>query len=305
MSHQFINQFNPIAIATVPNGSNNRSKKGRVVVLDNLSNNPVSLFKLNQSSPYDYLEPLVEFRFDTFEVDAITALTHDSQYLYAITSHSRNRKGKVKSKRNRIIRFGVNKSQLIKPLVLENLRDWMVYAYPQLRKASKVKKKAEEEGLYIQGLAYDEDDNQLLIGLGNPLDEQKHTLLIPLNLKDNIFKNKLLNSRPQPLLHIDLEQHILVDLSYVSQLNGFLILTQAPKSAGYSITSNQFWFWNKNHSPKKIRIKGHQHLANMSGFGAIQLQNGDEGIFICQSSENQKHQIPANYQFIPFKRLKY
>jgi len=296
MFNQFINIFEPSGIAQLENG--------QVLIVDDDGLKPISLLKFSKKEPFDHLEKISEYNFGSIEVDDLEALTvGKNQYIYAITSHSRNRKGKLKHKRNRLIRFKFKNGQLANPIALENLRDWIVYSYPQLRKASNIKKVQEDGGLNIEGLAY--HNNQLFIGLRSPLhqlENQSKAMIIPVNLGDNIFKNKLINNSPNPIITVDLDGAGIRDLSYIPELNGFLILS------GNSVDDKKpakLWFWKQGIKPSKIKIKGTNHLGTAEGITSAKLRNGDAGILITSDDGNREKNIPGHYLFIPYSNLKF
>jgi len=297
MFNQFIDIFEPSGIAQLANK--------QLLVIDDDGLKPLSLVKLNKKEPHDHLEKLTSLNFGSIEIDDLEALTIDqNQFLYAITSHSRNRKGKLKNKRNKLIRFKVKNQQVVKPIALENLRDWIIDSYPELKKAAKIKKVQVDGGLNIEGLAY--FNHQLLIGLRSPLMElennRPHAMLIRLNLDAQLFKNKLINSTPNPLIYLDLDGAGIRDLSYVPELNGFIILS------GNSVDdkkSAKLWFWNNNKPPQKIKIKGIGHLRTAEGITPTTLLNGEKGIMITSDDGDREKGRSGHYVFIPHKNLKF
>jgi len=293
MFNQFIDVYEPSAIIQL--------KSGRLLIADDDGNKPISLLQFSQEKPFSHLEKLSESNFGNIEVDDLEGLSIGENHLvYAITSHSLNRKGKIKSKRNRLIRFQLKDQKIINPVAVENLRDWIVASYPQLRKASKIKKVQLDGGLNIEGLAYDKKPRQLLIALRSPLNSQGHAIIIPLDLNPDIFKNVLLNAKPKKTLSLDLAGAGVRDLSYIPYLKGFLVLSGTSSA---DKKSAQLWFWRRGENPKRLKIKGTRQLGNAEGIAPVQLPNGAQGIIIVSDDGDREKSRSGHYIFIPYSNL--
>ena len=298
MFNQFLDIYEPSGIVQISKGS---FKNGQLLIVDDDGNKPVSILQFSKKKPYSHLEKLSESNFGAIEVDDLESITlGENQFLYAITSHSLNRKGKFKSKRNQLLRFQINEQEIINPQAIENLRDWLVASYPELRTAAKIKRVQDDGGLNIEGLAYQKKTKQLLIALRSPLDSQGRAIIIPLDLTPDIFKNKLLNIKANQLLFLDLEGAGIRDLSYIPELKGFLLLSGTSSA---DKKSSNLWFWKRGENPRLVKIKGTGQLGTAEGITPVQLPNGDKGIIIVSDDGNRVKDRPGHYIFIPYSHL--
>ena len=295
MLYEFINIYEPSGIAQLSNG--------QIVIVEDDGLKPVSLLKFNDSNPFEHLDKLNEFNFLPVEINDLEALTIDQHdHLYAITSHSLNRKGKLNKKRNRLVHFTLNDQAINEVTLLENLREWIIASYPELKKSTKIKNVQKNGGLNIEGLAYDKKKQQLLIGLRSPLNKQDQAIIIPITLTKQTFKNKLFNDKPHKLITLDLNGAGIRDLTYVPYLNAFLILSGTSSA---NKKSAQLWLWKCGKDAVKIKIKGAKKLGTAEGITPVKLLNKDAGIMIVIDDGEQESAQPGHYLFVSYDQLKF
>ena len=116
--------------------------------------NPTLSLRFEQWTTEGWIEQLDkedEFNFAAIEVDDLEALTTD-QYdqIYAVTSHSRNAKGKLKKKRNRLLRFTLKGQDPGEITLIESLRQWIITSYPELKRSAKIRQVQKKGGLNIE-----------------------------------------------------------------------------------------------------------------------------------------------------------
>ena len=295
MKNEFINIYEPSGVAQL--------SSGEILIVEDDGAKPLSLLKLNNANPFDHLERIKALNFESVVVNDLEALTIDQKdFLYAITSHSRNRKGKINSKRNHLIRFNIKDQQIGDVHLIENLRDWIINAYPQLKKSAKIKKVQKNGGLNIEGLAYDKKNQQLLIGLRSPLNKDEQAIIIPIALNKQTFKNKLFNEKPLDLISLDLDGAGIRDFTYVPYLNAFLILSGT--SSGRKKPA-QLWLWQRGQKPIIVKIKGAKALGTAEGITAVKLLNKDVGILIVIDDGEEETGQPGHYLFVSYEQLKF
>ena len=295
MINEFIDVYEPSGIVQLANG--------QVLIVEDDGFKPLSLLKLNDTNPYDYLEKVNEFNFSPLDVNDLEAISVDqNDRIYAITSHSLNRKGKLNVKRNRLISFVLRDQTIDDVRYIENLRDWMLQSYPELKKSSKIKKVQKSGGLNIEGIAYDKKYRQLLIGLRSPLTKQDQAIIMPMALSKKTFNNKLFNDKPQELIYLDLDGAGIRDFTYVPKLNAFLILSGTSRSLMKKKAA--LWLWKRGKKAEKINIKGFKNLGTAEGICAIKLANKDGGIMIVIDDGEEKSAQSGHYVFISYDVLK-
>ncbi|MCK5664853.1 MAG: DUF3616 domain-containing protein [Thiotrichaceae bacterium] len=295
MLNEFINIYEPSGIAQLSNG--------QIIIVEDDGLTPVSLLKFNDTNPLEHLEKVNKFNFLPIDVNDLEAVTIDQHdHLYAITSHSLNRKGKLKNERNRLVHFTINDQAVDEVSLIENLREWIIASYPELKKSTKIKNVQKDGGLNIEGLAYDKKKQQLLIGLRSPLNKQDQAIIIPITLTKQTFKNKLFNDKPRELITLDLNGAGIRDFTYVPYLNAFLILSGTSSA---DKKSAQLWIWKRGKQAVKIKIKGAKKFGTAEGITPVKLLNKDAGIMIVIDDGEQKSAQPGHYLFISYDQLKF
>jgi hypothetical protein len=177
-----------------------------------------------------------------------------NEQIYWITSHGRNRDGKLRLSRYRIFatefvrRDGrlslVPVGSPYSQLVFDLIRD------PQLRKFdladASTKAPKSKDGLNIEGLTFT-PAGSLWIGFRNPLRKGK-ALIVPLLNPQHIMHFE--RARFGIPIEIDLDDHGIRSIEYVRQLKEYLILA-GPPSKG----SVRLYRWSGANSDKPRRIK--------------------------------------------------
>ncbi len=294
MINEFVNVYEPSGIAQL--------STGQILIVDDDGSKPLSLLKLNDSNPFEHLDKEDEFNFAPIEVDDLEALTTD-QYdqIYAVTSHSRNAKGKLKKKRNRLLRFTLKGQEPGEITLIENLRQWIITSYPELKKPAKIRQVQKKGGFNIEGLAYDKKENQLLIGLRSPLNKKHHSIIIPVTLTKQSFNNKLFNGKPDELITLDLQGAGIRDFTYVSHLNAFLILSGTSSARKKSA---KLWLWKRGEEPVRVKIKGSKLAGTVEGIAPVKLLNQDAGIMLVIDDGDRGDCQPGHYLFVSYEQLK-
>lgn len=295
MKNKFINTYEPSGVTQLSDG--------QILVVDDDGLKPLSLFKLNRNKSFAQLNKVKEFNFSPIDVDDLEALTIDqNDYVYAITSHSLDGKGKLNHKRNRLVRFTLNHKKLAEITMIENLRQWLITSYPELKKSSRIKNVQNDGGLNIEGLAYDKNEQQLLIGLRSPLNKQDQAIIIPVSMNEPTFNNKLFNGKANELITLDLNGAGIRDFSYVQYLNAFLILSGTSSD---SKKSAKLWLWKRGQKPVKVKIKGTKKLGTAEGITPVKLLNQDAGIMIVIDDGDRELDQAGHYLFVPYEDLKF
>jgi hypothetical protein len=112
-------------------------------------------------------------------------------------------------------------------LVAENMpdfRDWLIRAYPQLAPSARIK--PNDDGLNIEGLAWDRNRHALLFGLRTPAPGGK-PLILPVKVKDLAGPWNTSNLEAQTPIHLSIET--------AGDEQGIRCLDNAPDGAGFLV----------------------------------------------------------------------
>lgn len=191
------------------------------------------------------------------------AITYGNGYYYVSGSQSDPKEGE----RNAIARFKFDaSSQTIKGTeIITNFRDFLLTNVAELKTEG-----GKDEGLNIEGIAWDPQRNRLLLGLRSP-QQNGNALVVPLALQnpngafssDNL---KVGESRP---IQLSLERLGIRDIQFDTRLDAFLIIAGAPehhdKERGFKL-----WQWS-GESPSS-------QSTSLQALADLDLQIKPEGI---------------------------
>src|SRR5262249_31399193 len=80
-----------------------------------------------------------------------------------------------------VLRVTINPDDTLSAENMQGIRDWLIHAYPQLGPAAEAR--PDDDGLNIEGLAWDKGRHALLFGLRTPASGGKPTIL-PVKVKN-------------------------------------------------------------------------------------------------------------------------
>jgi len=206
------------------------------VVADD-ENNRLRLYKIGEASL-----PIAETDLTSFlEKDAefpeadIEAATRVDQVIYWITSHGRNRDGKMRPNRYRFFATTIQTSAgevRLEPMgtpcngLVQALINAATPAHlgldNNLKKKDRKKLAPKEQGLNIEGLSASADGRILYIGLRNPLFSEK-AVVIPLNNARHVIERSAKPILGQPMLW-DLGLRGIRSMEYSSYHKAFLVV---------------------------------------------------------------------------------
>ncbi len=207
------------------------------------------------------------------------AITYGNSYYYLVTSQSDPKDGA----QNSIIRFDFNQETRAirgQAEVISNLRTFLLSNVSEI--ALPGAPPGMQGGLNIEGLAWDPNNERLLLGLRSPLIGNQ-AVLIPLKLKDPRGPFKLENIKiDEPrVIYLPLEGHGLRDISYDTRLKNFLIVSGAPETSPK--TDFGLWEWNGQNDSRPTKIMVLDAEKKPEGVSAVTI-NGRSYLFITGDS---------------------
>jgi pSer/pThr/pTyr-binding forkhead associated (FHA) protein len=211
------------------------------------------------------------------------AITYGNGFYYLVTSQS-NPKDRAL---NAIIRFDISPDTHTlrgTPEVINDLRAFLlnnVTAISSLGAPSGM-----EGGLNIEGLAWDPNNERLLLGLRSP-QIGAQAVLVPLKLRDPRGPFNLENLKidePQVIV-FSLEGHGVRDITYDPRMRNFLIISGAPETSPK--TDFGVWEWNGQPDSKPVRIMVLEDKMKPEGIASVTINGasyvlvvGDAGSYL-------------------------
>ena len=194
---------------------------GRFIIVEDDKRQPITLVAITSEGRFSEtrLNPKEIFKKGgegsrMRKLDDLEAVAVDRYgQVYAITSHSRNSKGKSKKSREKLTRFEIFESTIVKPVIVESLSDALSDTHPLLKQAAEIDNVKAAGGLNIEGLCFDPAEEQLLIGFRSPLANGK-AIIAAIENVDETFKKDGIPKISDELIRLDLNGEGIRGMTY-------------------------------------------------------------------------------------------
>jgi hypothetical protein len=276
---------------------------GRLLIIEDEPEHPLHILKPAKNGKLienKSLNILLRIAFSK-KLDDLEAITMGPDgYIYATTSHKRNKKGKRKAEREQLIRFKIEGNKIVDTGIVTNLID-AIEASNILGKVNKQGK----GGLYninIEALSFDKQ-NRLMICLRNPHIDDKSIILL-LENPTEIFTKKAKPIIAKTPLLLDLQGGGIRAMSYDPKLKGYLLTNEIYTSGDNNIKHSQISFWDgdANHKPKPIKLPSVINMNNVEGISPVMI-DGKPKILLISDNGDLKRNRPANYLLLDYHQL--
>ena len=218
--------------------------------------------------------------------------------VYAITSHSRKESGKRSNQREQLVRFGLDGEQITDFQVVRGLRKKIAKRHASLKDSAKIRDVKDEGGFNIEGLSFDADKQNLLIGLRSPLVGSNAVIAVLENPRA-VFDHDQKPRVSDQLIELDLAGGGIRAMCYDPHLGGFLIISRKPNK------SFKLWLWNgdADEPPQRLRIPDIKNLRQAEGVTPVLLDGRPAGILIVSDDGMGLKRKPGRYLFLRYERL--
>ncbi len=225
----------------------------------------------------------------------------ENGYIYAITSHSKNRSGKRNKDREILLRFRIKGNNLGDVNYYTSLTD-------TLHAASEVTAEIKAQTGYdidfgelnIEGLAYFKQENELLLGLRRPT-ANNLSIIIPIKNPTDIFDNQTNPIFGKPVL-LDMKGGGIRGLTYDSILNTFLIVNEVRNPEGNNYSKLWSWGGKADDQPQQIELPDIINMNNVEAVDSIMVQ-GKPYLLLMSDEGDEKKKRPAKYLMLDYKQL--
>ena len=250
--------------------------------------------KIRESNPLDVLSAAA-FQYKLNDLEAITM--GPDNYLYAITSHKLNNKGKRRPSREQLIRFKIQGTTLTDVSIVTDLIDSI--------KFSKILDDIDKYGdqsinkIDIEALSFDKN-NHLLLGLRKPKAKGK-AIILKIENPVAIFTDQEKIKISSKLLLLDLQGGGLRAMRYIPKLKGYLLANEIKRKDASSKKQSQISFWDGDatHLIRPFALDGLDKIDNIEGISPIVIK-GKEYILLVGDNGNSERQQPANFLLLNY-----
>jgi hypothetical protein len=224
----------------------------------------------------------------------------DDGYIYAITSHTRGKKGR-KPNREKLVRFKIEGQRITKPSVYGDLKEGLTKHFKVLRDAAEVADVKNQNGLNIEGLSFNKKKDRMLIGFRGPVVDGRAMIVELENLTD-LFENKAPPQFGKKPIYLDLGGRGIRGMKYDSRLQGYLIISGPVKKIKEPF---HLWLWNgsPSHKPRRVSVDGVKGFERAEGITQVKL-SGKEQIMIVYDDGNREQKKTGRYLLLSYDELK-
>ena len=203
--------------------------------------------------------------------------------IFLITSHSMQKKGKQKNKRQQLVKFDLEEQQIS---AMQSFDQLLSHIQEHLEKRLQLHQKATKE-VNIEGLAFTATKNELLVGLRAPLYDDKAILLNLVNPYDLFHKQQEPVFSDQILL-LDLNGAGIRAIDYDKHLGRYLIAGEVHNKKGK--LHSRVWTWDgaAKSKPAKLRLPKMKGIKNIEGITSIHKRESHYLLLVCDNGDREK-----------------
>lgn len=276
---------------------------GRLLIIEDEPERPLHILQTTKNGKLTEnktLSILLRVAFSK-KLDDLEAVTMSSDgYIYAATSHKRNKKGVRKAEREQLIRFKVEGNKIVGTGIMTNLID-AIKASGILGEVNK-KGKGGIYNINIEAISFDKK-GRLMISLRKPQLNDKSIILLLENPTEIFTKKATPIIAKEPLL-LDLQGGGIRAMSYDPKLNGYLLTNEVYDSGNNNVKHSQISFWdgNPSHKPKPINLPSVINMNNVEGISPVTI-DGKPKVLLISDNGDLKRNRPANYLLLDYHQL--
>lgn len=200
------------------------------------------------------------------EIDDPEDITTDGKYFYVVGSNTREAE-----KRFGLVRFAFDSStKQVTASPIPNLRKLLLESVQELKEEGN--NKAKDDGLNIEGIAWDPAGHRLLLGLRSPL-STKLALIVPVGVRDAAapFTVENLSFNESPTIKLPLDGLGIRSIEYDWKSKTYLIIAGATEMQG----KGEFSLWRWDGRDKVSRVAMLDPEMKPEGVTRVQVGGAD------------------------------
>ncbi|MDO5069632.1 MAG: DUF5706 domain-containing protein [Neisseria zoodegmatis] len=294
--NSFKGLYEPSAVQQLPDG--------RLLVIEDEHSRAASIVSFNKDGTLDENESIDTRIVRGFKrkLSDLEGLTLDNDgYVYAITSHSRNREGVRRPDREHFIRFKIRGNEVVELSSFNGLVD-ILETSEQVEQLirGKIGTMLDFKTINIEGLAYDPTKNRLLLGFRDPEFSDKSMILYIDNPKE-MFEKK---AKPNfvDVAFLDIKGGGIRSINYDAVLKSFILTNEVKDEKGKKFP--QFWLWNGEPASeaKPIDLPNMNHMTNVEAVDSVKVNGQNRLIFMSDDGDATKN-IGGKYMIVEYDKF--
>ena len=294
--NMFNGVFEPSAVQQLPDG--------KLLIAEDEPNHAFSIISIDKTGRFVEDEALDTRVITGFKrrLSDLEALTRDDEgFIYALTSHSRTRKGNRSPDREHLMRFKIQDGNVLGLTSYDNLTQVLETDH-KLHDLIRERTKAEVsfEEINIEGMAFDPVKKRLVLGFRDPEFNNMALVAFISNPKD-VFER---NAKPEfdEVAVIDIDGGGIRSLNYDPVLKTYVIANEVKDENGQKFSQLWTWSGNSTDEPQKISLPNLQHITNVEAVDSITI-NGKPQMILMGDEGNASQKITAKYMLVDYSQL--
>ena len=265
--NMFNGVFEPSAVQQLPDG--------KLLIAEDEPNHAFSIISIDKTGRFVEDEALDTRVITGFKrrLSDLEALARDDEgFIYALTSHSRTRKGNRSPDREHLMRFKIQDGNVLGLTSYDN----------------------------IEGMAFDPVKKRLVLGFRDPEFNNMALVAFISNPKD-VFER---NAKPEfdEVAVIDIDGGGIRSLNYDPVLKTYVIANEVKDENGQKFSQLWTWSGNPTDEPQKISLPNLQHITNVEAVDSITV-NGKPQMILMGDEGNASQKITAKYMLVDYSQL--
>lgn len=274
-------------------------RDGNILIAEDEGDNPLFLSPLVNIKSGPELKPVrlqgINGVLDDLEG---SALGKDGA-VYLITSHSSDKKGKRKKKREVLTRLTFKDGKISDNTSYYNL---LVPMRKVLEDESKIKS-ANLKQIDIEGLCFDSSQERLLLGLRSPLAGNMAVILV-LENPYTIFSEGQNPKFQKKMIYLDIKGGGIRSMTYDPERKAYLLVNEIPNKKGKLRPAVWSWDGKSNSSPIQVKLPKLKGIRNIEGITLTKIKNKTFLLMVADDG-NRKKKEGAHYWFLDTSTLVY
>ena len=294
--NMFNGVFEPSAVQQLPDG--------KLLIAEDEPNHAFSIISIDKTGRFVEDEALDTRVITGFKrrLSDLEALARDDEgFIYAMTSHSRTRKGNRSPDREHLMRFKIQDGNVLGLTSYDNLTQVLETDH-KLHDLIRERTKAEVsfEEINIEGMAFDPVKKRLVLGFRDPEFNNMALVAFISNPKD-VFER---NAKPEfdEVAVIDIDGGGIRSLNYDPVLKTYVIANEVKDENGQKFSQLWTWSGNSTDEPQKISLPNLQHITNVEAVDSITV-NGKPQMILMGDEGNASQKITAKYMLVDYSQL--
>ncbi len=216
-------------------------------------------------------------------------------FVFLITSFSTSKKGKRKQKRQRLILLKIEDGQIVHEQYFNTLFESLYQRLTQEKYFSE----NDIEALNIEGITFNKNINQLLIGLRAPLKKGK-SIILSLENPYEIFSKNGSPKISREFIELDLGGGGIRAITYDQTLDTYLIANEVENDKGK--LRPRLWTWDTKHKPERLPLPKMKGVKNIEAITPVVVDSRKFLLLLCDDGNRKKeegaHYILLDYDFL-------